>query len=1655
MPTDSTDQPVQDFASHERQRVRIDGRFLLLLILGCCALGAGAHFLHAVQMDRNAQSLLDLAEQARLNGDAKKEADFFVQYLRFRPGDQDARLSLANAYARVSRTRATQAKVLQLLETVLRDSPDREDVAQVRRRAVDLSIALRAYTGALIHIANLKLDDPNYDAAELAFLEGRCEAGTGGFRQAALKYLQAIQLGEKEVKYYVRLAQLLQAQEEALPRQSEIEESVPKLDAEFKSWFPKRVDEETESMPVAAKVDNAAKKKTAVEKNPATKKKGAAEKAKLVPASKSKPKSDDTVYSTAEIVEKIYNRMAGIRGDERTVGVPGKGVPRSSALLARSRFYLDRSAADDLKRAREDVEEALRLAPNDAEVIRHAAELSMTQANRLIADTVKTSDRESTLAEYRKKLKNAEDLAKKGRELASPDNLQFFSLLAEIKRKGTYAAEKAEQKVLQDDAENIVKEGLEAISEYRIGKGANELSPEEADELLTWQTELQMVLVEILLKKVPRTDGAIDPDALKNYQAELEKLAQLGAKSLRLGVYYAQTLMFQEKWQDALKVLTAARRRMEGNRAARRRLDLAIAECHRQLNNTTGRIQALRSGLNIDATWHQGRLMLAILQGENFQFADATQNFQILLRQNIKNAIIPALRMQVRQQSVAAPEKRNLSSIRRGVEAASKLGLDAVALELLRLELINLDTSIEEKTRFRAMRDHLESALKLHPENAELLVTQARLELVRPDRPPEIRAKTAFDRLREAEKKASAPFLVVLTQAELAHRLPKADARKTLDAIKKRSEPIDKTDQRSREFSKSERHRLLRTLADSYDRAGFPGESVDCLRQIAREATNNVQAQLDVALRVLNTEEAQRQLRAIRAVEGLGGAWGNYLEAIMLVDAGARKEQKQLDALSRLTKAEQEFKAAEIRNQRREEEFARAHRLLTHATRRQPRRPEFWHLLGRVARLMGDRREEAENYERAIELGDRSSVAFATVYMYKSSKNDMQGAGEILERASRTAATLLAPGGKLAHIGLMHAFHIGEVQRLRRFIPEDGRNYFNNVALGLQCHLRYRRLSEEQKKSKVGVDLLNEARSWHEKAVQVGHESPLPWIALVEFLIRIDQPKEAVEVIKRAQKTMPRDRRAFTAARCYTLLRDFTKAETLYLQAIKDNPNNAGLMLDVARFYIGSGSQRKAQPLLRKLTAEGSKANARQKQAARHLQSIAIASRGRYSDIETALKMLDSLDRSRLSDLLTRVKILQRSPLKRDRRELIKVLRRIDERKPLTAANRYQLARLFEMTGNWKEAQATITKLLETFPQNRIYLSWYAGAILRNLPQTPENLKLAREQLARLSNEYGSWVGTAALEARILHAEQRPDEETARPLLQWTDRYLLSRNKLRADEAARVKLAAEVCEELKLFDAAESILKRYGKLSERPENALSLATFYGRRMRYDDGLRLCQQSVKTCSPDAIAVTAANVVALGKPTMSQRQTAEKMIKQAMQPASSSLRIQAAYASILTTLGRLEESEQIYRRIHKQAPNSIAMANNLAWVLAMRSRDLPKPAAEKILEDAITAINDAIDRTGPLAELLDTRALVHLNAGDPKSALVDLKAAIIEDPREAVYHFRLAQAQIAVNQPEAARKSVNTANSLGLSLSILHLLEHASASSVAKSTGVNIR
>lgn len=1607
-----------------RRKVRINGRFLLILVIITALLGGGTYALHHSQMKEIRNSLLTLSTEAEEAGKLKEAAQYLQQYVRFRPEDYDAKLRLANLLEKFSQSPRNLVQVHSILEDILRNDFERDDVAEIRLRVVKLSLRIGRFQTALDHLKNLREEAPKSSPAELASLEARAHTGLKDYATAILWYLEAIKHSPETVDYYVSLATLIRFQPKAVPYRDRLYEKPDdknkpddkKLSKSLVAVFPERLKDEKQ--PGVKKDDE--DETNEPHKGPAT-------------------VGDLTDEAKRQILDGIYAELVKA------------GKPPHEALAARSSYFLQRGEKGDVALARKDVDEALKTAPRDPDVLQQACYVVLAQSTDvLLVRATNEEEVEQKKKRFRALLALAENFAQRGLESKAPANLRFHATLARIAGNREIAVDgNAAREAQRKLSEKHIDDGLENLTAYR--KSEKPTTIEDVLRLNRIERQLRQMKIEMLLGRMTNSNGEIDEKVAEKVEKQRTRLQTLGAGESRLALIQARVLLMQREWTKALEMLVAARPRLLllESPNQRRQADSLISLCHRQLNNAPGAVQALLNGLEVDPNWHSGRLAVAGMLAEQGQFDEARRLYNTLLSKRYSPAVLPSLRLQVREMARKPAAQRDLSAVYKNLETAEKSGRDRAMISLLRIDAWSIDRRIPKKERFAKITQELKTSLKDHPKNALLHVAAARFAALRPDRDKKQRIADAREMLNNSRSAVDNPHVIDLARAELYGRLSKEAALKELKALEKVAES----------YRGTKKQTLLEAVAASYARAGLSDKHFALKQKLTKHSPNDLDARLDAALLALqrgNKNAFNAQLSEIRRIEGLDGPWSNFVEAMGIVYdvfTRLRKERGKLKDLSE----EERLKAAPGIKEDLEAELHRAQRLLTRTTRLRPLWPQPVRELGRVVAILGDSDEAYRQYRKAIDLGDRSSRAFTYAVQYLYRKQRFDEADQLIKMAGGVAAPLLSPTRlnlsdrqqSLPELAIQVAAARGEFEKASRFLEGDSKDYRRKIMLALLKFTEHRQLSEADRKSEKGRKLLEDARKLHEEAVALAGDSPRSWLFLVAHFARNDQPKEAEAAIQRAMKKLKEDDKWLTAARCYVILGKHEEAEKHYLEAVRRKPKDASLRLDVVRYLAARGEWGKADLHLKTVLGGGTDATKSQLAVARHTRIIGTSKGGNYADKAKALKLLQPLEESSLPDLYTRVAILRESALLDDRKALIKVLELIDRKRKLTPDQKFQLARLYEKVGQWNDAKQVLQELLKSNPQNTIWRSWYAVEILANeadgatASDKKQAIEKARQQFVKLRQDDPVSLSTAMTEARLLVAEGGKQDEASKVLTDAVNRFIRIGGKLKRADRTRLLLVARLAERLSLSKAAEHMIREYVRLSSNPRSRLVLAQFLGRDEKYTEALKICAELAKDPKAlDQCAVSAVRIVMTGTPDRTHFATVEAIVKAAIKAKPESTGVAMIYAEYLTAAGRLKEAEAEYRKFLKEKPRNVALLNNLAWLLAIQDRDLP---------DALELIQRAIEIAGPHPQLLDTRSMVFTRMGNTQQAIADLEQATSQ-PSDSSFYLHLAQAYSAAGNKDKAEEAMNEAIDQGLSLRRLHRLEHDGWYDMLKKTGV---
>jgi predicted Zn-dependent protease len=533
-------------------------------------------------------------------------------------------------------------------------------------------------------------------------------------------------------------------------------------------------------------------------------------------------------------------------------------------------------------------------------------------------------------------------------------------------------------------------------------------------------------------------------------------------------------------------------------------------------------------------------------------------------------------------------------------------------------------------------------------------------------------------------------------------------------------------------------------------------------------------------------------------------------------------------------------------------------------------------------------------------------------------------------------------------------------------------------------------------------------------------------VALVQFYTRTRQEDKAREAIARAETCIDKASAPLALAQCYVAVGKVDKARQLFAAAREARPDDVVVLQSVADFALRTGNREEAKAVLRKIVGLQVKDPAAAEQAQK-LLAVVLAAGGNYQEAREALALVgvfkgaDGRAEGRANDDVdeqrTRAVVLATQPRKARQQEAIRILRALEQRRPLSGEDQYLLAQLQERVGDAAGARERMLRLLASDGDNPRYLTYQVRSLLRH--GQVHDAQVWLEKLEQVLPDAGP---TVELKARVLAARGQGAEAVE-----------LLRTRVKADDAPSTRFVGEILEELGQTSAAEDYYRRHAALAGKPDGPLELARFLARHRRPEEALRLCE-SVRDGAPaERFGYACLAVLRAAKAGEDACLRVDGWLEEAAHKDPGALGVTVCQADLRDLLRRYPEAEALYRRVLKRDPRNLVALNNLAWQLAFRSG---------AATEALSLAEVALEVGGPLPALLDTRALAYLANHKPAAALEDLDDATVPTLDKATLasvRFHQARAYLQDGRRPEAAKALREAREAGLDEGELHPLE----------------
>lgn len=703
-------------------------------------------------------------------------------------------------------------------------------------------------------------------------------------------------------------------------------------------------------------------------------------------------------------------------------------------------------------------------------------------------------------------------------------------------------------------------------------------------------------------------------------------------------------------------------------------------------------------------------------------------------------------------------------------------------------------------------------------------------------------------------------------------------------------------------------------------------------------------------------------------------------------------------------------RAVQLIDTEKPENLAKAREHLAEIRRRRPGWGRSYFLDGQLAEVEGDGETAVQMYQAAIERGESGVEVVRRLVSLLYRQRRYNEAREVLSRF-RDLLRVSPDLNRLATLTLFQTTQDRDniLEQARKTLAEDSKDFRDHLLRGqILWSARHR----------------DEAEQAFRRAVELAPQEPECTIALVTLLQETNPPK-ALEEIEAAAKRLPESVAPLVLASCYEVVGQPAKAEAQYAKAASLRPEDPTVLRAQANFYLRRGQLSRAEPIFRRLISLTSTRSPALAGWARRTLALALAATGDYERFREALRLIDenaTSQRPSADDQRIRALILARQP--KERREAIRNLESSFARVPPSPEEEYFLATLLIANREWPKARERLIRLLANSENpNPAFLVYFLEQLIQN-----DELSQADLWLSRLEALEPNSLRTVAIKARLAVARKQHDEAL---------RLLLTLAPTLKNDPAQLQALARVMESLGFKREAELYYRQVAeRKDENPRLVLPLIGFLGRCQRVGEALPLLAQIRNKIPDPAFAEVAVGVLRDGQPNPEQIRTVANWINELKTKYPGQPIFDLALANILDLRGQPSEAIQAYRDLLQRDPGNVLAYNNMAVLLAL---------AERKYDEALQAVNKAIDLAGPLPNLLDSRGIVHISQQQAKAAIADLEEAtqMTSDPASL---FRLATAYLLGRDRRAAQSAWQKAQAAGFQIHQLHPLERANAQKV---------
>ncbi len=574
------------------------------------------------------------------------------------------------------------------------------------------------------------------------------------------------------------------------------------------------------------------------------------------------------------------------------------------------------------------------------------------------------------------------------------------------------------------------------------------------------------------------------------------------------------------------------------------------------------------------------------------------------------------------------------------------------------------------------------------------------------------------------------------------------------------------------------------------------------------------------------------------------------------------------------------------------------------------------------------------------------------------------------------------------------------------------------------------------------------------------------------MFVEVGQPDKARPLIGEAEQRLKSEKALATIATCCEMLGEPQKAEEYYQKAVKAFPQNSRILRASAAFNLRTGKEDAAEKLLRDIIALETPATLTDAWWARRLLAMVLKRRDDFKSLSEATQLIEenirklpsSRDKRLLADYLLA------DPRKEKINDAIKAMEEVLQNPDATPEDRFNLAQLYLRKSDMAAGEAEKKRCRDVYEEQMHaalqspsakpqYLVSYINALMdHNELEDADRWLQTLEQAARDPSDPKLTIHFAAkpdsFETMATRAEylfrraqrgQAQYQDVADAATSFASHLdamapdrcpqLRSVAVLMEDFANRLKaenkqtLAASFIAQADTFFNSPRSRKAWGGLEKALQDRLRgtrieltveqqaqidkileaqvrqshllYAAFLARQSRTGESLTVLERYWDSSDPDALQFPSLCIIGNRAATPDDIVRLEKLLV-AAQKVNQSPGILMVLAGLNEQRRQYDKAIENYRQILAKQPRNFKALNNLAV-------DLVRSGKKTDIDEALGFVNQALKIRGPLAAVLDSRALVYIAQGDfddsaYDKALKDVDAAIMDDGTAEQYFHK---------------------------------------------------